>query len=163
VIRTLRVTLVLARPAVVALLGMCTAVGMAAAGRPDDQWLLARALVVVAAFLLFAISVNDLADEAIGARRALGPGAADPEPASSGSVMLRRSAWSTEATTRRPPLRRSASPGPTARRRPDRRCRGSPPRRARRRSPPPLAPRGRLGCRGEMSDVAKRTEHDDSH
>ena len=63
--RMLRVTLVLARPAVVALLGMFTAVGMAAAGEPDDPLLLARALVVVAAFLLFAISVNDLADEAI--------------------------------------------------------------------------------------------------
>ena len=63
--RMLRVTLVLARPSVVVLLGMLTAVGMAAAGEPDDPLLLARALVVVAAFLLFAISVNDLADEAI--------------------------------------------------------------------------------------------------
>jgi hypothetical protein len=61
--RMLRVTLVLARPSVVALLGMFTAVGMAAAGEPDDPLLLARALIVVAAFLLFAISVNDLADE----------------------------------------------------------------------------------------------------
>jgi 4-hydroxybenzoate polyprenyltransferase len=63
--RMLRVTLVLVRPAVVALLGMFTAVGMAAAGEPDDPWLLTRALVVVVAFLLFAVSVNDLADEAI--------------------------------------------------------------------------------------------------
>ena len=65
VIRTARLIILLARPAVVVLFGMYSAVGMAAAGQPDDPLLLARALVVVAAFVVFAISVNDLADEAI--------------------------------------------------------------------------------------------------
>jgi 4-hydroxybenzoate polyprenyltransferase len=65
VIRQLRLLVVMARPAVMVLLGMFAATGLAQAGAGDDPVLLGKALVVVAAFLLFSVVVNDLADEAI--------------------------------------------------------------------------------------------------
>jgi 4-hydroxybenzoate polyprenyltransferase len=55
----------LARPAVVILLGMFTAVGLAQAGHAEDHALLARALVVVLGFLVFSVACNDIADAAI--------------------------------------------------------------------------------------------------
>ncbi len=64
-IRRLRLTLVLARPAVVIMLGLFTATGLAEAGRGGDTFLLARALTVVVGFLLLSVTCNDLADEAI--------------------------------------------------------------------------------------------------
>jgi 4-hydroxybenzoate polyprenyltransferase len=65
VIREVRLFIALARPAVIALFGLFTALGMAQAGRPNDPVLLAEALLVVVAFLVFAIGMNDVADEAI--------------------------------------------------------------------------------------------------
>jgi 4-hydroxybenzoate polyprenyltransferase len=61
----IRLLILLARPAVVVLLGLFTATGLAQAGQGENLALLARALVVVTGFLLFSVVVNDLADEAI--------------------------------------------------------------------------------------------------
>lgn len=61
----LRLIILLARPAVIILLAMFTATGLAEAGHGQSKALLARALVVVCAFLLFSVACNDLADEAI--------------------------------------------------------------------------------------------------
>ena len=61
----LRLIILLARPAVIVLLAMFTATGLAEAGHGQSKVLLARALVVVCAFLLFSVACNDLADEAI--------------------------------------------------------------------------------------------------
>ena len=61
----MRVLVVLARLPVVLLLGLFTATGLAHAGAGNDPVLLSKALVVVVAFLLFSVVVNDLADEAI--------------------------------------------------------------------------------------------------
>lgn len=55
----------MARPAVLFLLAMYAALGMAQAGRSEDPVLLGRVLVVVIGFLLFSVACNDLADEAI--------------------------------------------------------------------------------------------------
>ena len=63
--RRMRLIVVLARPAVLVLVGMFAAVGLAQAGRPNDGALLAKVLVAVVATLLFAVAVNDLADERI--------------------------------------------------------------------------------------------------
>ena len=63
--RRFRLIVLLARPAVVILVGMFAAVGLAQAGRPNDAALLAKALVAVVGSLLFAVAVNDLADERI--------------------------------------------------------------------------------------------------
>jgi len=63
--RRLRLIVVLARPAVVILVGMFAAVGLAQAGRPNDGALLVKALTAVVASVLFAVAVNDLADERI--------------------------------------------------------------------------------------------------
>jgi 4-hydroxybenzoate polyprenyltransferase len=63
--RRLRLIVLLARPAVIALLAMFTATGLAEAGQGQNKVLLTRALVVVCAFLLFSVAFNDLADEAI--------------------------------------------------------------------------------------------------
>jgi 4-hydroxybenzoate polyprenyltransferase len=49
----------------VVLLGLFAATGLAEAGQGNQPELLAKALVAVAAFLLFSVVVNDLADEAI--------------------------------------------------------------------------------------------------
>jgi len=82
-IRRLRLLVLVARPAVVMLLGMYAAVGLAQAGHGEDRLLLARVLAVVAGFLVFSVTCNDLADEAIDrinlpgdARRPLVTGAA---------------------------------------------------------------------------------------
>ena len=61
----LRMVVLLVRPAVIGLLAMFTATGLAQAGGGQDTWLLARALVAVIGFLLFSVVCNDLADEAI--------------------------------------------------------------------------------------------------
>jgi 4-hydroxybenzoate polyprenyltransferase len=60
-----RLLILLARPAVGVLLGLCTATGLAQAGQGENRLLLARALVAVMGFLVFSVAVNDLADEAI--------------------------------------------------------------------------------------------------
>lgn len=64
-IRRVRLTVVMARPAVLVLLALFTATGLAQAGHGEDRALLARALAVVAGFLLFSVACNDLADETI--------------------------------------------------------------------------------------------------
>ncbi|MFG1811334.1 UbiA family prenyltransferase [Streptomyces sp. NPDC049040] len=61
----LRLLVAVARPPVFVLLAVHTALGSASAGHADDRLLLARALVPVAAFLMFSVAVNDLADERI--------------------------------------------------------------------------------------------------
>ena len=61
----MRVLVVLTRLPVVLLLGLFTATGLAHAGAGNDPLLLGKALVVVVAFLLFSVVVNDMADEAI--------------------------------------------------------------------------------------------------
>jgi 4-hydroxybenzoate polyprenyltransferase len=65
VIRRIRLVVLLARPAVIMLLAMFTATGLAEAGRGGEVALLARALLAVTGFLLFSVACNDLADEAI--------------------------------------------------------------------------------------------------
>jgi 4-hydroxybenzoate polyprenyltransferase len=65
VIRRLRVLVLLSRPAVLLLLGLFAAAGLAQGGAGNDAVLLFRALVVVGGFLLCSVMVNDLADEAI--------------------------------------------------------------------------------------------------
>jgi 4-hydroxybenzoate polyprenyltransferase len=60
-----RLIVLLARPAVIVLLAMFTAVGLAQAGRGQDPAALIPPLAVVFAFLLFSVACNDLADEAI--------------------------------------------------------------------------------------------------
>ena len=64
-IARIRLLVVLARPAVLLLLALYAALGTAGAGRPDDHLLLFGVLVVLTALLLFSVTVNDLADEAI--------------------------------------------------------------------------------------------------
>lgn len=64
-IRRLWLLVVMARPPVLVLLGMFCAVGLAQAGHGEDRVSLAKALAVVAGFLLFSVACNDLADEAI--------------------------------------------------------------------------------------------------
>jgi 4-hydroxybenzoate polyprenyltransferase len=65
VISRLRLMLAVARPAVVLLLAVFTAIGLAQAGRGGDPLLLGRALFVVVGFLMFSVACNDLADEAV--------------------------------------------------------------------------------------------------
>ncbi len=55
----------LARPAVVLLLALFAATGLAEAGHPNADAAMARVLVVVIGFLLFSVACNDLADEAV--------------------------------------------------------------------------------------------------
>ena len=61
----LRLILLLCRPAVLVLLAMFTATGLAQTGQGRSEALLARALIVVFGFLLFSVACNDIADEAI--------------------------------------------------------------------------------------------------
>jgi 4-hydroxybenzoate polyprenyltransferase len=63
--RTVRLLVVLARPALIVLVGLFSAVGLAEAGQGDNPVLLTKVLVVVLAFLLFSVVVNDLADQTI--------------------------------------------------------------------------------------------------
>jgi 4-hydroxybenzoate polyprenyltransferase len=65
VIARLRLLVILARPAVLLLLALYAAIGTAGGGRPDDHLLLFTVLLVLVALLLFSVTVNDLADEAI--------------------------------------------------------------------------------------------------
>ena len=58
----LRLVLLEARPAVVFLLGLSGAVGLALSGRANDPVSVARLLVLVTAFVVYAVSCNDLAD-----------------------------------------------------------------------------------------------------
>ncbi|MDQ6909886.1 MAG: UbiA family prenyltransferase [Actinomycetota bacterium] len=60
----LRLLFVMARPAVIVLLGLYTVTGLTEAGS-DDPWLLMRATAIVVAFLACCVVVNDLGDEAI--------------------------------------------------------------------------------------------------
>ncbi len=64
-IRRLRLMVIVARPAVVILLGLFADLGLAQTGHGEDRLRLAEVLVVVAGFLLFSVACNDLADEAI--------------------------------------------------------------------------------------------------
>jgi 4-hydroxybenzoate polyprenyltransferase len=61
----LRLLALLARPAVIVLLVMYAALGLAQAGRPEDLTAVAPAVAVIAGFLLFSVACNDLADEEI--------------------------------------------------------------------------------------------------
>ena len=58
----LRLVLLEARPAVVFLLGLSGAVGLALSGQANDPVSVARLLVLVTAFVVYAVSCNDLAD-----------------------------------------------------------------------------------------------------
>jgi 4-hydroxybenzoate polyprenyltransferase len=62
VIARLRLALLVARPAVVFLLGLSGLVGLALGGVADDPVAVSRLLLLVAAFVVFAVSCNDLAD-----------------------------------------------------------------------------------------------------
>jgi len=64
-IGTLRVYWLLLRPALLIPLAMFAALGAAAAGHPEELSPLLRALLVVAGFLVAAVAVNDLSDEAV--------------------------------------------------------------------------------------------------
>ncbi|WP_042364297.1 UbiA family prenyltransferase [Streptacidiphilus neutrinimicus] len=61
----LRLLFALSRPPVFVLLAVYAALGLTATGHGEDRLLLGRVLVPVAAFLLFSVAVNDLADERI--------------------------------------------------------------------------------------------------
>jgi len=63
--RRVRLFLVLARPAVVMLVALFALVGLAQAGHANDPVAFAKVLAVVLATLVFAVAVNDLADERI--------------------------------------------------------------------------------------------------
>lgn len=58
----LRLVLLEARPAVLLLLALSAAVGLALAGRANDPVAVIRLAVLVAAFVVYAVSLNDLAD-----------------------------------------------------------------------------------------------------
>ncbi len=64
-IQRIRLVILLARPAVILLLGLFTALGLAQAGQGENHVLLAKALLVIVGYLLFSVTVNDLADQAI--------------------------------------------------------------------------------------------------
>lgn len=61
----LKILYALTRPAVIILFALVTALGVAQGGKVGDTLTLAAALVPVMAFLLFAVTVNDLSDEAV--------------------------------------------------------------------------------------------------
>jgi 4-hydroxybenzoate polyprenyltransferase len=63
--RRVRLLVLIARPAVVVLLGLFAATGLAQAQHAEDPVLLGRVLVVVFGFLLFSVACNDIADEAV--------------------------------------------------------------------------------------------------
>jgi 4-hydroxybenzoate polyprenyltransferase len=62
VIARLRLTVLVARPAVVFLLALSGLVGLALGGVADDPFAVGRLLVLVTAFVVYAVSCNDLAD-----------------------------------------------------------------------------------------------------
>ncbi|WP_042382712.1 UbiA family prenyltransferase [Streptacidiphilus melanogenes] len=59
----LRLLLALSRPPVFVLLAVYAVLGLTGTGHGEDRLLLARVLLPVAAFLVFSVAVNDLADE----------------------------------------------------------------------------------------------------
>lgn len=61
-IARIRLAIIMIRPAVLAMLAMFTAIGMAEAGHGEDRLRLLQAGVVVAGFLIFCAAANDLAD-----------------------------------------------------------------------------------------------------
>jgi 4-hydroxybenzoate polyprenyltransferase len=65
VIARIRLIVLLTRPAVILLLMMFAATGLAQAGRGSSPLLVAGVLLTVTAFLLYSVAWNDLADEAI--------------------------------------------------------------------------------------------------
>jgi len=67
VTQRLRLLVVLARPAVLILVTLFTAVGLAQAGAANDTLRLAKAIVAVVSCVLFAVAVNDIADARIDA------------------------------------------------------------------------------------------------
>lgn len=64
-LQRLRGAVVMARPPVFVLLALYAALGLAQAGQPDDYISLLKILALIAAFLVFSVACNDLADEAI--------------------------------------------------------------------------------------------------
>jgi 4-hydroxybenzoate polyprenyltransferase len=64
-IRRLRGTVVMARPPVFVLLALYAQLGLAEVGKPNAYLSLLKILAVIAAFLIFSVACNDLADEAI--------------------------------------------------------------------------------------------------
>jgi len=64
-IQRVRLMVVVARPAVLILLGLFAETGLAVAGHAEDPVLLGQVLAVVVGFLMFSVACNDLADEAI--------------------------------------------------------------------------------------------------
>lgn len=64
-IRELRLLVLLARPAVVFLFALITAIGQTRGGQGENHVLMAEALVAVIGFLLFSVALNDIADEPI--------------------------------------------------------------------------------------------------
>lgn len=65
VVRQLRGIVVTVRPPVFVLLAFYAELGLAQAGEPNAYVSLAKILAVIAAFLVFSVACNDLADEAI--------------------------------------------------------------------------------------------------
>ena len=65
VVRQLRGIVVTVRPPVFVLLAFYAELGLAQAGKPNAYVLLAKILAATAAFLVFSVACNDLADEAI--------------------------------------------------------------------------------------------------
>jgi 4-hydroxybenzoate polyprenyltransferase len=82
----LRMFWALSRPAVFVLLALYAALGLAGTSHAGDHLLLGRVLVPVAAFLVFSVACNDLADERID--RVNLPG--DPQRPLVGGSVLRR-------------------------------------------------------------------------
>lgn len=108
-IRRLRLFVLVARPAVIALLGLFAATGLAQAGHGEDRPLMARVLAVVAGFLVFSVACNDLADEAIDrinlpgdARRPLVTGAASRRDLVVTALVAAAGALAVSATLRWP-------------------------------------------------------------
>lgn len=105
-IARVRLALLVARPAVVLLLALSALVGLALAGRASDPVALARLLVIVTGFVVYAVSLNDLADHAIDrvnlpgdARRPLVTGAAasrDVRLLAAGAAVVTASAAATQ-------------------------------------------------------------------
>ena len=83
----IRLFVLLARPAVIVLLGLFAATGLAQAGAGNDGSRFIPVLVVVIAYLLCSVAINDLADEAID-RVNLAGDAARPLVTGSGSHQL---------------------------------------------------------------------------
>jgi 4-hydroxybenzoate polyprenyltransferase len=97
VITRLRTLILLTRPAVIVLLGLFAATGLAEGGAGNDPAKLLRVLVIVMAFLFFSVVVNDLADEAIDRVNLAGDPSRPLVCGSSTRHELRVIAWTTGA------------------------------------------------------------------